>query len=178
MRRIRIRNRSGWQRSRVSMSAEVEWIRSQRRQTGICALITATFIVFSTTSESQIANPQSQGIAVKADVASLCALVGKMQVLALRYSYDPATAEPRELEPYAVGYTRKRDVLLFGRQVKGYSKSTESGAEELPGWRNFRVDKIKMKMVNALVSTFDPIRLDPNEHRYISEFVCKNESVR
>jgi len=160
------------------MSAEVQWAISQRGQTCICALICVTFVVFSTTSESQVSNPQSQSIAVKADAASLCALVGKMQVIALRYSYDPATAEPRELEPYAVGYTRKRDILLFGRQVKGYSKSAESGVEELPGWRNFRVDKIKMRMVNALVSTFDPVRPDPNEHRYISDFVCKNESVR
>jgi len=160
------------------MSAEVKWARSQRRPTGICALICATFIVFSTTSESQVTTSQLQGIAVKADAASLCALVGKMQVVTLRYGYDPVTAEPREIEPYAVGYTRSRDILLFGRQVKGYSKSAESGAEELPGWRNFRIDKIKMQMVNALVLTFDPVRPDPNEHRYISEFVCKNESVR
>jgi len=140
----------------------------------MCAL----FIVFSTKSESQVTNPQSQNIAIKADAASLCALVGKMQVIAFKYSYDPAAAEPRELEPYAVGYTRQRNVLLFGRQVKGYSKSAESGVEDLPSWRNFRIDKIKMRMVNARVSTFDPVRPDPDEHRYISEFVCKNESVR
>ena len=62
--------------------------------------------------------------------------------------------------------------------MKGYSKSAESGAEKLPGWRNFRVDKIKMRMVNALVSTFDPMLPDAYEYRSISEFICKNESVR
>lgn len=160
------------------MSAEVKWVRSQRRETGVCALICATFVLFSTASESQVSSSQPQGIVIKADAASLCALVGKMQVVTLRYGYDPVTAEPREIEPYAVGYTRKRDVLLFGRQVKGYSKSAESGAEELPGWRNFRIDKIRMRMVNALVSTFDPVPSDPNEHRYISEFVCRNGLVR
>jgi hypothetical protein len=160
------------------MAAEVNRATLQRRQIFTCALICAALLISSTKSESQVPNPQSQSIAIKADAASLCALVGKMQVIAFKYSYDPAMAEPRELEPYAVGYTSKRNVLLFGRQVKGYSKSAESGAEDLPGWRNFRIDKIKTRMVNALVSTFDPVRPDPNEHRYISEFVCKNESVR
>jgi hypothetical protein len=160
------------------MSAEVKWEIPRRRQTFICALICAAFVVVSTKSESQVPSPQPRSLAIKADAASLCALVGKMQVIAFKYTYDPATAEPRELEPYAVGYTQKRNVLLFGRQVKGYSKSAESGVEDLPGWRNFRIDKIKMRMVNALVSTFDPVRPDPDEHRYISEFVCKNESVR
>src|SRR5258708_35260110 len=160
------------------MSAEVNRTISPQRQIFTCALICVASVVFSTPSASQASNPQSQSIAVKADAASLCALVGKMQVIALKYSYDPAAAEPRELEPYAVGYTQKRNLLLFGRQVKGDSKSAESGVEDLPGWRNFRIDKIKMRMVNALVSTFDPVRPDPDEHRYISEFVCKNESVR
>ncbi len=160
------------------MSAELNWTISPQRQLFICALICVASVVFSTPSECQVSNPQSQSIAVKADAVSLCALVGKMQVIALRYSYDPATAAPRELEPYAVGYTQKRNLLLFGRQVKGYSKSAESGVEDLPGWRNFRVDKIKTRMVNALVATFDSVRPDPNEHRYISEFLCKNESVQ
>jgi hypothetical protein len=120
-----------------------------------------------------------EGLALKADAASLCALVGKMQVVAFRYGYDPVTAEPRELEPYAVGFTRQRKVLLFGRQVKGYSKSTAAGAEaSLPGWRNFRIDKIDKGVVTARVSTFDPVRPAPDEHRYITEFVCKNEHVQ
>src|SRR5258706_27645 len=76
-----IRNRSGWRRSEVSMAAEVKWARSQRRQAFARAVTCAIFVVFSTTSESQVSGPQSQGIAVKADAASLCALVGKMQVI-------------------------------------------------------------------------------------------------
>jgi hypothetical protein len=142
-------------------------------------LTCAAFIfAFSTTSEAQAPDAQA-GLALKADPASLCAMVGKMQVIAFRYGYDPITAEPRELEPYAVGYTRQRNVLLFGRQLKGYSKSAAAtGAETLPGWRNFRIDKIDKGMVNAQVSTFDPVRPSPAEHRYISEFVCKNEFVQ
>jgi hypothetical protein len=144
----------------------------------LAALVCATFIAISTQSQAQAPNPQP-GLALKVDAAALCALVGKMQVIAFRYGYDPVTAELRELEPYAVGYTRQRNVLLFGRQVKGYSKSTAaSGAEALPGWRNFRIDKIDKGMINARVSTFDPVRPDPAEHRYISEFVCKNEFVQ
>lgn len=149
-----------------------------RRQAFVCALICAAFIVLPTKSQSQALDPEAQGLALKAEAASLCALVGKMQVIAFRYGYDPVTAEPRELEPYAVGYSRQRNALLFGRQVKGYSKSAVNSAEALPGWRNFRIDKIAKGMVNARVSTFDPVRPDPAEHRYISEFVCKNEFVQ
>lgn len=162
------------------MSAAATWHirRRVRRQDLLGALTCAAFIGFAAPSSAQTPAPQADGLALKADAASLCALVGKMQVIAFRYGYDPVTAEPRELEPYAVGYTRQRNVLLFGRQVKGYSKSAASVAEALPGWRNFRLDKIDGGMVNARVATFDPVRPDPAEHRYISEFVCKNELVQ
>jgi hypothetical protein len=142
----------------------------------LAALTCAAFAGLATPSHAQA--PDAQGLALKADATALCALVGKLQVIVFRYGYDPVTAEPRELEPYGVGYTRQRKVLLFGRQVKGYSKSTASGADGLPGWRNFRVDKIDKGVVNAQVSTFDPVRPAPDEHRYIAEFVCKNELVQ
>ena len=158
------------------MLASASWARSKRRLTK-WALMGATIGVISTASEAQIANPQSQPIAINADAAPLCALVGKNQVIALRYYYDPATAEPRVLQPYAVGYTRARNILLFGRQVKGYSKSVENGTGELPGWRNFRIDKIKMRMVNVLNSTFDPLPPDADEYHFVVEFICKNEAV-
>lgn len=160
------------------MTAAAKWGMPGWGWAFICALTSAAFIVLPTKSQSQALVPQAQGLALKADAASLCALVGKMQVVAFRYGHDPVTAEPRELEPYAVGYTRQRNALLFGRQVKGYSKSAAGSAEALPGWRNFRIDKIEKGMVNARVSTFDPVRPDPGEHRYISEFVCKNEFVQ
>jgi hypothetical protein len=164
------------------MAAAASWAATwgipRWRQAILAALTCAAFAGFSTPSEAQAPDPL-QGLALKADAAALCALVGKMQVIAFRYGYDPVTAELRELEPYAVGYTRQRNVLLFGRQVKGYSKSAAaSGAEALPGWRNFRIDKIEKGMINARLSTFDPVRPDPAEHRYISEFVCKNEFVQ
>ncbi len=159
------------------MAASMSWT-ATCRPPFLVALACAVFAAISTQAQAQAPNPQP-GLVLKADAAALCALVGKMQVIAFRYGYDPVTAELRELEPYAVGYTRQRHVLLFGRQVKGYSKSTAaSGAEALPGWRNFRVDKIEKGIINARVSTFDPVRPDPAEHRYISEFACKNEFVQ
>jgi hypothetical protein len=67
--------------------------------------------------------------------------------------------------------------FTLGRQVKGYSKSAENGTGELPGWRNFRIDKIKMRMVNVLNSTFDPVPPDADEYHFVVEFICKNEAV-
>jgi hypothetical protein len=150
---------------------------STRRRAAVLALVCAWSALFWSGSEAQ-APSQSQGIAIPANSATLCALVGKTQTITFRYVYDPPTAEPRQLEPYAVGYTQRRNVLLFGRQVNGYSKSAEAGSGDLPGWRSFRVDKIRMGMVNASGSTFDPMQPGPNEHRFISEFVCKNETVQ
>jgi hypothetical protein len=157
-----------------------DWPRAELTRAILAALTGAVFAGFPAPSYAQEQASQAQGLALKADAAALCALVGKMQVIAFRYGYDPVTAEPRELEPYAVGYTKQRKVLLFGRQVKGYSKSSAAGAEAvpLPGWRNFRIDKIDKGVVNARISTFDPVRPAPDEHRYISEFVCKNELVQ
>lgn len=147
-------------------------------QAFLAAVLCAGVSGFPAPSQAQApASQQAEGLMLKADAASLCALVGKLQVIAFRYGYDPAAAELRELEPYAVGYTRQRNVLLFGRQVKGYSKSA-SDPTALPGWRNFRIDKIEKGMVNARVSTFAPVRPEPAEHRYISEFVCKNEYIQ
>jgi hypothetical protein len=160
------------------MSALVNRVKPQGRQGLTCALIGAACVAFSARSQAQAPNPPPQSIAIKADAASLCALVGKMQVIAFKYNYDPATAEPRQLEPYGVGYTQKHNVLLFGRQVRGYSKSAENGVGELPSWRNFRIDKIKLRTVNALVSTFDVVRPEPGDYHYILEFICKNDSVR
>jgi hypothetical protein len=152
--------------------------RVQAGQVSVAALLCAALSSVPALAQAPAAAPQvEEGLLLKADAVSLCALVGKRQVVAFRYGYDPAAGELRELEPYAVGYTRQRNVLLFGRQVKGYSKSANDAAA-LPGWRNFRLDKIEKGVVNARVSTFAPVRPDPAEHRYISEFVCKNEYIQ
>jgi hypothetical protein len=143
------------------------------RQRCKVAVLCAAFAPISLPTQAQTSVPQS--LSIKADAASLCAMVGKQQVIVLKYGYDPIDAEPRELEPYAVGYTRKHVVLLFARQVKGYSKSAESGTGDLPGWRNFRIDKIRASRVNALTTTFEPIRPSMENHRLISEFACTNE---
>ena len=160
------------------MPAAGKWESFKRRQICILAVICCSCGFFSTISEAQVSSSQGQTISLKADAATLCALVGKMQVIILRYNYDPAGAEPRELEPYAVGYTKRRNILLFGRQVKGYSKSADSGTGDLPGWRNFRDDKIKMGVVGASGATFESVPPFANEHRFIAEFVCKNETMQ
>jgi hypothetical protein len=105
------------------MLAFERWARSKRLAIYVAALICATFGVFSTTSESQVSGADPQEIPLKADAATLCALVGGMQVIAFRYSDDPPSADPREFEQYAVGYTRARNILVFGRQVKGYAEN-------------------------------------------------------
>jgi hypothetical protein len=156
------------------MSAIAKWRTLKCRPVSIRALMCAAFTAISTISNAQVGGSQPQGLTLKADPDTLCALVGKMQVLAFRYSDDPDAEDPRQLEPYAVGYTKAGNALLFGFQTKGYSKSAASGAGELPGWRNFRIDKIKMRTVDALNSTFKPTRWKPS--RSISDFVCKTEA--
>ncbi len=133
-----------------------------------------TVAALSATASNAQTSP-AQGLAVKADIQTLCALIGKKQVIALRYHYDPSDASPQELHPYAVGYTRKRDVLLFGLQIDGYSKSAKSGTNKLPGWRNFRLDRIKS--VDAVNTTFNPVQPNTADYRAISEFACRNDSV-
>jgi len=140
----------------------------------VVALMCATIAAMPTGSKAQVSTSEPDGLVVKADVSTLCALIGKMQVVALKYDYDP-DMEPREIHPYAVGYTRKGNALLFGLQIKGYSKSAQGGTEKLPGWRSFRIDKIRT--LTALSSTFDPAHPNVSHSRSVLEFACSNESV-
>jgi hypothetical protein len=138
----------------------------------IGALMWAIVLTFSTTLQSQISNPQVQGIILKANDATLCALIGKKQTIGFSYYYDPEDADQRILQPYAVGYSNN-NLFLFGRQTFGYSKSVQEDRGEIPGWRNFRIDEIKMGIVNALASTFEPVRPNPAETRAIIKYICK-----
>jgi predicted DNA-binding transcriptional regulator YafY len=109
---------------------------------------------------------------VKLDVASLCEAVAKHQTLALRYNYDPQEAKPRILSPYAVGYTKRNDVLLLAYQAEGYSKS---GGGEGSGWRNFRADRISA--LTDSPDTFVSAKPKRSEYKYIGRFECKNDQV-
>lgn len=149
--------------------ALMKWTRPKRLRINISVFF---FAVITTASNAQVSAVQSEGVVVKTDVASLCELVTKAQVVTLRYDYDPDTAELRELFPHGVGYTRKKDILLFGLQVKDYSRS---GSGNGKGWRNFRVDKIKI--IKALNLTFKPVRPNFDDHKFITEFACKNEAA-
>jgi predicted DNA-binding transcriptional regulator YafY len=156
------------------MLAAMKGTKPNRLRMSAVALICATLAAISTASNAEVSTAEPGGLAVRADVSTLCALIGKMQVVALKYDYDP-DAEPREIHPYAVGYTRNGNALLFGLQIKGYSKSAQGGTENLPGWRSFRVDKIRT--LTALSSTFDPAYPTVSRSRSTSEFACSNETM-
>ena len=157
------------------MSAMGNWQGLKRRPFRVYVPICVIVIAVSTVSKARFGGSQSEGITLRANTETLCALIGKMQMVAFRYSDDPDAEDPRQLEPYAVGYTKAGNILLFGLETKGYSKSAASGAGELPGWRNLRIDKIRMRTVDALSSTFKPVQW--NRSRAISHFMCTAEAV-
>jgi predicted DNA-binding transcriptional regulator YafY len=156
------------------MLAAMRRTKLDRLRMSVVALICATIAAIPAASKAQVSTSEPDGLVVKADVSTLCALIGKMQVVALKYDYDP-DMEPREIHPYAVGYTRKGNALLFGLQIKGYSKSAQGGTAKLPGWRNFRIDKIRT--LTALSSTFDLAHPNIGQSGSISKFACLNDSV-
>ena len=135
-----------------------------------CALVAGSLA----NAQGQVTTPGTE-VAVRTEISSLCEQVQKNQVLSVRYSYESASAAVREFHPYAVGYTKKKDVLLFGLQVKGYSKSAQAGESKIPDWRNFRVDRVRSIQTNG--ETFRPVRPDASELRAISQFICKNDTV-
>jgi hypothetical protein len=134
------------------------------------ALVLAVFFVLSGKSNAQV---QAQFDKVGLDPSSLCKVVAQKRVLEIAYGYDPPDAHVRVVHPYGVGYTQKRYVLLFGRQVEGYSKSAESGSDVIPGWRNFRTDRIRA--IAARNDLFVSIPAPSIEYRAIQEFVCRIE---
>jgi len=138
-----------------------------------CTLVFAALFALPANSENKDATAQT--ITVKNDPTSLCEIVARRQVMAVTYNYDPADAQVRIVHPYAVGYSRRGNVLLFGRQVDGYSKSAAMGSDEIPGWRNFRTDKIKS--MAARTDLFEPIPAPPIEYRAIENFACKVNSA-
>ena len=149
--------------------SRLKWTGLKRVRMNIFVFV---FAAVTTASNAQVSGPQSESVVVKTDVASLCELVAKAQVVTLKYHYDPDGAQLREVYPHGVGYTRRKDVLLLALQIKGYSKSAGGSGK---GWRNFRVDKIKA--IKALDLTFKPVRPNVDDHRFISEFACKNETA-
>jgi hypothetical protein len=130
------------------------------------------FALFALSGKSN-AQVQVQVDKVGLDPSSLCKAVAQKRVLEIAYSYDPPDAHVRVVHPYGVGYTQKRYVLLFGRQVEGYSRSAESGGDEIPGWRNFRTDRVRT--IAARSDLFVSIPAPSIEYRAIQEFVCRIE---
>jgi hypothetical protein len=162
------------------MLAAVKRMKLKRRQSFICALICAAVVAIPTGTEAEVANSPFRNALVEPIAAGFCWLRSSMQSIDamrsinLRFDGDPVGAEPRQIELYAVGYTQERNLVLFGRQVKGYSESTEG---LLPAWRSFRVDRIKV-IDNALGPAFNPMQPSANDYSFVSEFICKSESVR
>ena len=112
---------------------------------------------------------------IKTDAQTLCELVAQKKTLAIKYSDDPADGEMRVLQPYGVGYTKRRSTLLFGRQISGYSKSVQ-GDNPLPGWRNFTLSKIKR--AESRGKQFSPEAVPTDAHKFITEFVCKSDVMK
>jgi hypothetical protein len=138
-----------------------------------CTLAVAALFALPARSETKDATAQT--ITIKNDPTSLCEIVARREVMVVTYNYDPAGVPIRVVHPYAVGYTRHEDVLLFGRQVEGYSKSAANGSDEIPGWRNFRTDKITFMAERG--DLFEPIPAPPTEYRAIQNFICKVKSA-
>lgn len=139
------------------------------------AVVLAALFWLSATSNAQDATSQPQETSIETDPASLCKAVAQKRVITVTYYYDPPNAQVRVVHPYAVGYTRARKILLFGRQVKGYSKSAQSDPDKIPGWRNFRTDRIKF--VAAREDSFVPIPAPSDEYGAIRNIICKVEGA-
>ena len=148
---------------------------AQRKWIAKISALSFTLVLGVSAISAQDAALRSRDTSIKADVESLCLAVARKQVIAFRYHYDPTGVELRVVHPYAVGHTQRRHVLLFGQQVAGYSKSQQQSADEIPGWRNFRVEKIGAAEVQG--GSFDPVKPPSDAHRAIREFVCKAETV-
>jgi hypothetical protein len=131
------------------------------------------FAFFAFLSTSELAIPQPTKVIEKLDVASLCDLVESMTAVALKYRDDPTSAPTRVFHPYAVGFTPSNNILLFGHQVDGYSKSAKS--DNAVGWRSFRVDKIAS--LARFDQVFRPVRPDYPSRKIIARYACKNRAA-
>ena len=109
--------------------------------------------------------------AVSVDATSLCAVVDAGASVSLAYYQDPADAEVRRVDAYAVGYTNRDNLVLFGRQTSGYSASAVAEGNDLPGWRRFRFDRIRH--IDSDGTSFMAVFVDPEETLYL-DVICSN----
>jgi predicted DNA-binding transcriptional regulator YafY len=137
-----------------------------KRLRSATAAITLTIL---SSSHAIGAQAESNTVIDKFDMTALCSLVDKKTPVALKYYYDGEAAPQRIVHPYAVGYTPSKNVLLFGLQVGGYSKSAASNNAK--GWRSFRTDKIKTLV--ALESTYTAVAADYPKSAVIVRYACK-----
>ncbi|MES2907023.1 MAG: hypothetical protein V4691_08390 [Pseudomonadota bacterium] len=106
----------------------------------------------------------------------LCSYVKDKKELKLVYKKDPADAEARVFQPYAVGTTGKKSVLMFGYQTGGHAKTKKGKELKLPDWRNFTVKKISKLEISG--ATFETVTVPEKSHKHIKEFICKNDAVK
>jgi hypothetical protein len=104
-----------------------------------------------------------------------CDAVKNSQTIIMRYSNDPESESPREIYPHALGYTKKRKTLLLALQIKGYSKSGELEESPMPGWRTFRVDRIRTAQLKGEV--FEAVKPNISRYKAIVNFACVNKSL-
>ena len=98
-----------------------------------------------------------------------CEAIKKKYHLEIIYHQDSSIfCDPRFVEPYYLGEGRNGQLYIYAYQISGCSSSGG-----LPGWRNFRVDRIKRltiskKRISAYDSRRDLVRVAP----YIKRTLC------
>ncbi len=92
----------------------------------------------------------------------ICTSISKKQLL--RINYD--NRGEREIEPYCLGYNKKRNILLRAYQIIGDSDSGESD-----GWKLFDLKKISNILQLPVVFAVRP-QYNPNDSE-MDLIICK-----
>jgi hypothetical protein len=107
-------------------------------------------------------------------IATYCRAVKEGCLVELTYKDDPL-GQARTMHPYAVGTSKRDNILLFGEQLAGYSKSAAEGSGQMPGWRNFNLRKITGSAIGKASSEFHAP--DPAELKAMKSYVCKHPQL-
>jgi hypothetical protein len=107
--------------------------------------------------------------------AELCAMVEKSAELKVVYKTDPAGAEVRVFDLYGVGTTSAKNLVVFGRQLSGYSPTSDGGNATLPDWRTFRVDRLTS--IEDAGTNFTATAPTAADAKLVAKWSCANPAV-